>query len=165
MLAVAHGCSRRGARISRPRLAAELRRIDRYHEGMQMEENVATARAWQEAANSQDLAQLLARSAPDITLIGPRGAVQGHEALRAWLGRAGLTLTTRRLYARGDSVVAAQRGVWRDLATGELAGEADVATWFRVAGGQVTFLARYDQLAEALAAAGLTAADAWDGEA
>ncbi len=130
-----------------------------------MEEMAETVRAWQEAANRQDVAEVLARSAPDITLIGPRGEAKGHETLRAWLERAGLTLTTRRLYARGDSVVAEQRGVWRAQETGEIIGEADVATWFRVADGRVSFLARYDQLADALAAAGLTSADAWTNEA
>jgi hypothetical protein len=69
---------------------------------------------------------------------------------------------TRQPYARGDSVVAEQRGVWRAPATGEIVGEADVATWFRVASGRVGFLARYDQLAEALAAAGLSEGDHLD---
>jgi len=31
----------------------------------------------------------------------------------AWLERAGRTLLTRRLYARGDGAVAEQHGAWR----------------------------------------------------
>lgn len=121
-----------------------------------MDEAVQVVQAWQAAANRQDVAGVLARSAPDIVIVGPRGEARGHATLEAWLDRAGLSLTTRQLYARGDSVVAEQRGVWRSPATGKVIGEADVATWFRVAGGRVCFLARYDQLAEALAAAGLS---------
>lgn len=124
-----------------------------------MDEAVQVVQAWQEAANRQDVAGVLARSALDIMIVGPRGEARGHAALEAWLARAGLSLTTRQLYARGDSVVANQHGVWRAPATGEVVGEADVATLFRVAGGRVCFLARYDQLAEALAAAGLSAGD------
>lgn len=120
-----------------------------------MEETVRVVRDWQEAANRQDVVSVLARSAPDIALVGPRGEARGHEALQTWLTRPGLSLTTRQLYVRGDSVVADQRGVWRSPDTGEVIGEADVATWFRVTAGQVQFLARYDRLAEALAAASL----------
>lgn len=120
-----------------------------------MKETVRVVRGWQEAANRQDVAGVLARSAPDVALVGPRGEARGHEALQAWLTRAGLSLTTRQLYIRGDSIVADQRGVWRSPETGEVIGEADVATWFRVAAGQVQFLARYDRLTEAPAAAGL----------
>lgn len=71
-----------------------------------MDETVATVRAWQEAANRQDAGEILARSASDIRIVGPRGVAQGHDVLRAWLKRAGLTLTTRSLYARGETVVA-----------------------------------------------------------
>lgn len=127
-----------------------------------MEELVGTVRSWQKAANEQDLSTVLAYSAPNITIVGPRGVAEGHEVLRAWLGRAGLTLTTQQLYVGGDSVVAAQRGVWRSLETGQVTGEADVATWFRVADGRVAHLARYDQLDDALEAAGLSAADLYD---
>lgn len=124
-----------------------------------MDEAVQVVQDWQAAANRQDVAGVLARSAPDIVIVGPRGEARGHAVLEAWLARAGLSLTTRQLYARGDSVVAEQRGVWRAPATGEVVGEADLATWFRVAGGRVCFLARYDQLAEALVAAGLSEGD------
>lgn len=124
-----------------------------------MSESVATAMAWQEAANRQDTGAVLARSAAAIRIVGPRGEAQGHDVLRAWLERAGLTLTTRSLYARGGTVVAEQRGVWRSAETGAITGEADLATCFQVADGQVTHLARYDRLADALAAAGLTTAD------
>jgi catechol 2,3-dioxygenase-like lactoylglutathione lyase family enzyme len=87
-----------------------------------VEETVRVVRDWQEAANRQDVAGVLARSAPDIVIVGPRGEARGHEALHSWLTRAGLSLTTRQLYARGDSAVADQHGVWRTAETGEVIG-------------------------------------------
>jgi uncharacterized protein (TIGR02246 family) len=128
-----------------------------------MTTTLRTVLAWQEAANAQDVERTLALSAPEITLVGPRGTAQGHAVLRQWLERAGLTLATRQLFARGDSVVAEQQGVWRSPETGEVVSEALVATSFRVADGRVTHLARYEQLDEALAAAGLTRADLYTG--
>ena len=120
----------------------------------------ALVQAWQDAANSQDIDRLLALSAPAIEIIGPRGSGFGHQLLRDWLGRAGLHLTTLRVFARDNVVVVAQHGVWRSPETGEVTGERDLASSFRVAGAQVVQFARHDTLDAALAAAGLAAADA-----
>ena len=122
----------------------------------QHEAPVKTAQAWQASANVQDKERLLALSHPDIDIVGPRGTAQGHEVLLAWLARAGLTLETRRVFAEGDAVVFAQHGVWRSVETGEAQGEAEIASSFVIKDGQVTELARYDTLAEALAQAGLS---------
>jgi ketosteroid isomerase-like protein len=81
--------------------------------------------------------------------------------LRAWVGHAGATFQTRETFAAGDSVVVAQHGVWRDVETEEIRGEADVATRFRVADGRVAEMERYDDVHAALQAAGLTEADHW----
>ncbi len=115
--------------------------------------------AWVAAANSQNLAHLLDLSAPGIALVGPRGVAQGHPSLCDWLARAGLTLTTKRVFARDQKVVLAQHGVWRNPTDGSGLGEADVASLFQVAQALVTHFARYDDLATALAAAGLNEAD------
>ncbi len=101
-------------------------------------------RDWQEAANDQDIDRLLELSDPDIEIVGPRGSVRGYEVLRDWLSRAGLRLETLRTFARGNAVVAAQHGVWRSLETGEIIGEADLATRFLVDNGRVARLARHD---------------------
>jgi ketosteroid isomerase-like protein len=101
----------------------------------------------------------LALTAPDVVIVGPRGAARGHEVLRAWMGHAGATFQTRETYAAGDAVVVTQHGVWRDPETGEMRGEADVATRFRVADGRVAEMERYDDVAAALQAAGLTETD------
>lgn len=118
------------------------------------------AQAWQDAANAQDIPRLLALSAPDIEIIGPRGSGFGHQLLKDWLARAGLTLSTQRAFARGQMVALEQSGVWRDLATGDVTGERTLASTFRVDDQQqVAAFARYDSLAEALAAADLTERD------
>ena len=121
---------------------------------------LAVVRAWIDAANRQDGGGLVALSDPDIEIVGPRGAVRGAAVLRDWLERAGLTLETRRTFARGGAVVVEQRGVWRSTETGEVMGEADVASRFAVDRGRVTAFERFDTLDAALAAAGLSASDA-----
>jgi hypothetical protein len=121
--------------------------------------NIEVITAWQTAANEQNAERLLELSEPEIQIVGPRGIATGHEILREWLKRAGLTLETRQLYARENNLVADQHGIWRDGATGEIVGEADVATHFRVNDGRVAYLARYDSLEEALQKAELTKKD------
>lgn len=115
--------------------------------------------AWQDAANRQDIEQLLALSDSQIELVGPRGSGYGHQLLQDWLGRAGLQLETRRSFARENSVVLAQHGVWHSVETGAVVGERDIASCFRVIEQQVVQFARYDSLDEALQEAGLTATD------
>lgn len=75
------------------------------------------------------------------------------------MGHAGATFQTRETFGAGDAVVVAQHGVWRDVETGEVRGEADVATRFLVVDGRVAGMERYDELSAALHAAGLTEAD------
>jgi len=120
---------------------------------------VSAAHAWIAAANAQDADELVARSSPTIEIVGPRGAVQGTDVLRAWLVRAGLTLTSRRTFARDGRVVLDQHAVWRAPETGEVVGEGVVASRFMVEGEHVVTYERHDTPAAALAAAGLTEAD------
>jgi ketosteroid isomerase-like protein len=114
---------------------------------------------WLAAVNAGDVEGALALTAPDVVIIGPRGAARGHQVLRAWMGHAGANFQTRETFAAGDAVVVAQHGVWRDGETGEIRGEADVATRFRVADGRVAEMERYDDLHATLQAAALTEAD------
>jgi hypothetical protein len=116
-------------------------------------------RAWQEAANLRNIERLIELSDPNIEIAGPRGVGYGHQLLRDWLERASLSLETRRTFARGNVVVVAQHGVWRSVETGEVAGEADLASVFRVEGRRISHVARYDSLDAALAEAGLNASD------
>lgn len=126
---------------------------------MRHDDPVAIVREWQDAANGLDIERLLDVSDPNIEVIGPRGSGRGHRLLRDWLGRAGLQLTTLRVFARGDAVVLAQRGMWRSIETGTVIGERDLASSFRVAGGRVARFSRHDSLDAALDRAGLGHAD------
>lgn len=121
---------------------------------------VRVVHEWLAAVNAGDVERVLALTAADVTLVGPRGVARGHHVLRAWMGHAGATFHTRRTYAARGVVVAAQHGVWRDAETGAVRGEAEVATRFVVADGRVAEVQRYDDgLSSALGAAGLTQAD------
>ncbi len=122
---------------------------------MHYESPATIVRDWQKAANEQDVDRLLELSDPDIAISGPRGSGYGHQSLAAWNSRAGLRLETLRTFARGSAVVAAQRGVWKSQETGEIIGEADIATRFLVGNGRVAQLARHDSLDIALDEAGL----------
>jgi SnoaL-like domain len=122
---------------------------------MGYENPFALVKAWQEAANSQNIDRLAELSAPTIEIVGPRGSGHGHQLLRDWLGRAGLHLTTLRAFVRDNVVVVAQHGVWRSVETGEVTGERDVASRFRVDGQRIIQFARYDNLDVALDEAGL----------
>ena len=121
-------------------------------------------REWQEAVNTRDLERLRAVSAAEIAIVGPRGVGHGFALLADWLGRAGLALTTRRSFVRGEAVVMEQQGVWSVIESGEERGAALVASAFRVAAGRVVWYARYDTLDAALAAVALTVADEVRGE-
>lgn len=120
---------------------------------------LALVQAWQDAANRQSSDRLVELSAPDIEVVGPRGSGHGYQLLRDWLGRAGLHLTTLRAFARDNVVVVAQHGVWRSIETGEVTGERDLASRFRIDGQHVVQFARYDNLDVALDEAGLHYSD------
>ena len=121
---------------------------------------VDIVRAWLAAVTTGDVEAALALTAPDVAIVGPRGVGHGHAVLRAWMRHAGATFATRASYARGDVVVVAQHGVWRDLATAAVVGEADVATRFVIRDAQVAELERYADLGTALGAAALSPDDA-----
>lgn len=70
-----------------------------------------------------------------------------------------MSLTALRVFARDNIVVVAQHGVWRSIETGEMTGEADLASYFHVDGQHVSRVARYDTLDTALNEAGLDYAD------
>jgi hypothetical protein len=126
---------------------------------MQTESPVALVQAWQEAANDKDADRLVALSDSNIEIVGPRGSSYGSQVLSEWLERAGLTLTTLRVFARGPAVVVEQHGVWRAPETNEVTGDRILASSFRVENGSVTRYVRLDDLDTALNDAGLERSD------
>ncbi|MGG3622258.1 hypothetical protein ABES25_01600 [Bacillus gobiensis] len=63
--------------------------------------------------------------------------------------RAGLTLSTKNVYAKGETVVFEQHGVWKDE-EGNIKSEADVSSHMRIENGKVMYLSRYDNVEQAL---------------
>jgi len=118
--------------------------------GAAMTSAIALVQAWQDAVNDQNIERLFELSSPDIVIIGPRGRGSGHQLLREWIARAGLTLSTERMFQRGDTVVLAQHGMWQSSATGGVPSEADLAARFRVRDQRVIEFERYEDLAGAL---------------
>jgi hypothetical protein len=116
--------------------------------------------AWHEALNAGDRERLAALSHPEVEVGGPRGGARGRRVLEKWVGRANIRLEPLRLYGRGPTVVVEERATWRDARTGELTGEATVATVFGLDGNLVAGVFRHDHLEEALGSAGLGASDA-----
>jgi hypothetical protein len=123
------------------------------------QETAAVVMNWHQALNAGEIERLIALSHPQIELIGPRGSAFGYAALEQWFMAAGLTLEVVRLYGRQDVVVAVEQGLWRSAETGEVVGQKEVATVFRVQGSQIVSLARYDTLEAALGQAGLMGED------
>jgi hypothetical protein len=120
---------------------------------------LAVVRDWLDAVNAGDPEQVERLSAADIEIVGPRGSVRGRQALTAWLGRAGFSArATRWFCGAGGSVVVEQDARWVDPVTGTEQGRAVVASQFLV-GDSVRRYARHDDLATALAAAGLHETD------
>jgi len=117
-----------------------------------------TVLAWHTALNQAGIDQLLQLSTADVEVGGPRGAGHGSDLLRDWVGRAGIRLAVRRVFARGDVVVVDQAGQWR-AADGQLAEPQDVASVFRTQNGRVASVIRHPDLAAALLAGGLGESD------
>jgi len=119
----------------------------------------ALVQAWQEAVNNQDTHRLLELSDSDIEIVGPRGSGRGLHLLLDWLGRVRLHLITLRAFAYDNAVVVAQHGAWYSIETGEIVGEADIASLFRIKDDRIAQFARYDTLDIALNDAGLRYTD------
>jgi hypothetical protein len=120
---------------------------------------INVVRAWEQAVNKLAIDRVLELSHPEIEIVGPRGIARGRDVLKDWLSRAGLTLETRRSFTRDEAVVNDQQGVWRDVESGGVVGEAAVASHYKVENGQVTYVARYEALDKALGEASLSVED------
>ena len=114
---------------------------------------------WHAALNRGDVTQMMALVQPDVEIGGPRGVVRGAEILREWFGRAHVQMHPLAWYQRDHNIVVAERGEWRAPENGEITGTAQVATIFRVQQGRITAILRHEDLATALAAAGLSSDD------
>ena len=122
-----------------------------------MVEVATLAITWTEALNRRDAERLRDLSAAEIELLGPKGKGKGHELLFHWLGRAGATFQTVKVFARGNAAVLDQIGTW--IVPPHLNETYSVASVYRAEGGKISFYARHDTLDEALKMAGLDRSD------
>lgn len=106
---------------------------------------------WHEALNHGDIERLVALSADDVEVGGPRGTSRGAAVLREWFARAGLRLEPRQVFQREENVVVEQLAEWRELETNRIVGQQVVATLFVVRDGQIARVIRYEDLEAALA--------------
>ena len=120
---------------------------------------VEAVRIWHDALNEGDIDRLLDHVTDDVEVTGPRGTSRGADVIREWVGRAGMQLVPVQWFARGDQVVVEAEAAWTDAATGLVSEPVLTATAFRVVGGRIARVARYDDVGTALNAAGLTEAD------
>jgi hypothetical protein len=124
--------------------------------------------SWHSAVNTHNLEQLCELASRDVEVVGPRGAGRGHDELKRWFRRGGLTAEPLRYFcgSRGQ-VVVEQRGRWfsPEAVTVEDSGrwfipdttsERVVATAFSVLAGRVVRYQRFERLRDALAATKLS---------
>lgn len=120
-----------------------------------IEASLALVRAFHDLLNRRKPDELLELAADDIKIGGPRGSGVGKELLFEWVGRANVTMTPQRTFARGGLVVVEQCAEWKDPKTGEVTGSQTVASVFRIANGKIVGIARHGHFAEAANKAGL----------
>jgi ketosteroid isomerase-like protein len=110
---------------------------------------------WQAAVSATDLEGLRALSTEDIEIIGSRGPGRGIAFAEDWVRKTGIGLQTLRAFPRGEIVVVEQTARWPAGADSAEAPERTIATIFTVRGDRIARAVRYEDLASALAAAGM----------
>lgn len=117
----------------------------------------AIVRRWHETLNQGDLERFADLHAQNVEFVGPRGSGHGAGLVRDWADRSGIRLEPVTWYgpSADGMLVVTQRASWRDPESGEFGDPIDVATAFQVVDGEVTRIARFDSLPEALRFAGL----------
>jgi ketosteroid isomerase-like protein len=112
--------------------------------------NVETVLAWHAAVNAGDVDRVVALCALDVEVGGPRGVGRGTQVLREWVGRAGIRLVVRRVFAGDGVVVVEQAAAWGAAGASQV-----VASLFGVREGKIVRVVRFEDLPAALAAGGL----------
>jgi len=110
---------------------------------------------WQAAVSAADFECLRELSTDDIEIVGSRGAGRGIDFAEDWVRKTGIGLQTMRAFPRGDVVVVEQTARWPAGADSAEAPERVIATVFTLRDARIARAVRYEDLASALAAAGL----------
>ncbi len=116
---------------------------------------VAVVQAFHDHLNDRKVEELLGLATDNVRVGGPRGSGEGRHLLEEWVGRASITMTPRRWFRAGDTVVVEQDATWHDPDTGAETGRQTVATVFAIEDGQIAAIARYGFLAEAVHSANM----------
>lgn len=122
---------------------------------------IAIVAAFHRHLVDRDPDAVIALAHDDVEVGGPRGTGTGIEFLREWVGRANVTMTPTRWFAKEDVVIVEQDAVWLDN-QGEEMGRQTVTTTFRIRDGKIAGIYRHDNLAASLTVAGLDAHDEVD---
>jgi len=115
---------------------------------------IAVVAAWHEAVNTGDTVRLGALVTDDVELVGPRGPGSGRALVLEWVERAGIHLEPARFFRQDEHVVVEQRAAWTDTDSGQVGEPQIIASIFAVRNDRVARIARYPDLAAALAAVG-----------
>jgi ketosteroid isomerase-like protein len=118
---------------------------------------VETVQAWHDAVNARDVGAAVALCAPDVQVVGPKGTGSGHDLMRAWLTRSGISLEPQHPLREVDGrVLVHEVAQWHTTAQAPAGAptERPVDTWvvFAAAGGRLTSVARFETEADALRA-------------
>jgi ketosteroid isomerase-like protein len=110
---------------------------------------------WQAAVSAADFEGLRTLSTDDIEIVGSLGPGRGTAFAESWVRKTGIGLQTMRAFPREDVVVVEQTARWPAGADSSEAPERVIATVFTLRDGRIARAVRYENLASALAAAGL----------
>ncbi|HYZ15949.1 MAG TPA: nuclear transport factor 2 family protein [Candidatus Acidoferrum sp.] len=115
---------------------------------------------WQAAVSAADFEGLRALSTDDIEIIGSLGPGRGIAFAEEWVRKTGIGLQTMRAFPQGgDLVVVEQAARWPAGADSAEAPERVIATLYTLRDNRVARAVRYEDLASALAAAGMSPVD------
>ncbi len=118
-----------------------------------MSDSVDVVSRWHAAVNAGDIAAALALCTIDVAVGGPRGDGHGHDLMRAWLQRSGISLEPQdELVERDGRIVVHERALWRTTtdAPAQAPTDAPADTWavFEVRDGLVDAVRRYETAAD-----------------
>ena len=112
------------------------------------DDTVTLILAWHDALNAARTDEVLALSAPNIRVGGPRGSAEGHEVLADWVRQAGIQLTPTVIHQGARALYVEQEARWPEHGDDV----TSACTVFEVADGLVAAVLRYDTLEDALLA-------------
>lgn len=114
-----------------------------------MTDSVDVVTRWHDAVNAGDIAAVLTLCTEDVAVGGPRGDGHGHDLMRAWLQRSGISLEPQEeVVERDGRIVVHERAQWRTTADAPAQAPTDAPadTWvvFEVVDGRVSAVRRYE---------------------